>query len=80
MDYREPMKAAGFDVVRYETTDDWLERLTDAYSPVVAARAELFDEIGEQTTNVLLFEMTLTLERQPYRDRVWLSDAVARVG
>lgn len=70
-DYRGPMKAAGFEVVSYTTTERWLERLTDAYSAVVAAREALVPEIGERATNALLFEITLTLERQPYRDRVF---------
>jgi ubiquinone/menaquinone biosynthesis C-methylase UbiE len=70
-DYRQPMEAAGFDVVRYESTDGWLEHLTDAYSAVISARDTLLLEIGERATNALLFEMTLTLERQPYRDRVF---------
>lgn len=74
-DYRAPIAAAGFDVLAYETTDRWLDRLTDAYAAVIAARSRLIAEIGERATNTLLFEMTLTLEHRPYRDRVF---AVAR--
>jgi ubiquinone/menaquinone biosynthesis C-methylase UbiE len=70
-DYREPMEAAGLEVISYESTDRWLDRLMDAYSTVVAARDSLVAEIGERAANALLFEMTLTLERRPYRDRVF---------
>ena len=70
-DLREPMSAAGLQVLEYQTTDRWFERLTDAYSAVVAARDSLLAEIGERATNALLFEMTLTLERKPYCDRIF---------
>jgi SAM-dependent methyltransferase len=74
-DYREPLVEAGLEVLTYDTTVRWRERLTDAYAAVIAARDDLVAEIGERATSALLFEMTLTLEREPYRDRVF---AVAR--
>lgn len=74
-DFRAPMSAAGLEIQDYETTDRRLERLTNAYSAVVAARDQLSIEIGERATNALLFEMTLTLDRKPYCDRIY---AVAR--
>jgi len=70
-DYRDPLDAAGFEIIRYETTPGWQERVTNAYSAVVAARDALLAEIGERATNALLFEMVITLERQPYRDRIF---------
>ena len=68
-DYRDTLHSAGFVVEVYEQTERWLERLTGAYSAVLAARDSLVQEMGEAAANSLLFEMMLTLERKPYHGR-----------
>ena len=75
-DFRPLLEGAGFTVERYEQTPGWKERLLGAYSAVVGATAELEPELGVQALLALTLEMTLTLERDPYRGRVV---AVARV-
>jgi hypothetical protein len=45
--------------------------LTNAYRAVIAAQEKLQEEMGPLATAVLLSEMTSTLERDPYRGRVF---------
>lgn len=69
-DYRVPLVAAGFTIDRYETVSGWPEPMTATYTAAVEARESLAQEMGDAATAALLMEMSLTLERRPYRRRV----------
>ncbi len=72
-DYGPLLEQAGFDVLRYEETPRWRERVTAAYQAIVDAKAALTEEMGEAAYNALAGEVTLTLQLQPYRRRVFVS-------
>jgi SAM-dependent methyltransferase len=76
-DFGPALSSAGFDVDVYEETVGWRERLAGAYGAINAARETLIEEMGERAANSLLFETTLTLERHPYRRRVFVEAARA---
>ncbi len=65
------LQAVGFRVDTYEETPGWKDQLDAAYGAVVAAQDVLAPEMGEEAMNALLLEMTLTLEVEPYRRRVF---------
>lgn len=69
-DYRPLLETAGFTVGVYEEVPGWSESVTSAYSGVLAAKDPLVEEMGEAAFAALAFEMSLTLERKPYRRRV----------
>lgn len=70
-DYRPLLEDAGFDVVRYDESPDWNERVTNTYQALVAAKPALVAEMGEPAANALLGEVTLTLQLKPYRRRIF---------
>jgi ubiquinone/menaquinone biosynthesis C-methylase UbiE len=72
-DYRPLLADAGFEVEIYEQTERWHDRLTAAYGAVNAAREALVAEMGERAANSLLFETTITLEREPYCGRPFVA-------
>ena len=69
-DYRPLLEAAGFEVELYEMVPGWPEPMASAYGAVLAAREALVQEMGEPAVAALSAEMTLTLERRPYKRRV----------
>jgi SAM-dependent methyltransferase len=69
-DYAAMLEAAGFDVLSYDETTAWRERMTSAYQAVIAARTQLVEEMGEAAFQALFGEMSITLQLQPYRRRV----------
>ncbi|MEX0684122.1 MAG: class I SAM-dependent methyltransferase [Dehalococcoidia bacterium] len=69
-DYRPLLAEAGFDVLRYDQTPRWHDRLTGAYRACVEAQDALRQEMGPLAAAALLSEMTLTLERDIYCGRV----------
>jgi SAM-dependent methyltransferase len=69
-DYRPLLEAAGFRVDVYEEVPGWPEPMTAAYGAVIAAKDALVGEMGEAAFGALAFEMSLTLERKPYKRRV----------
>jgi SAM-dependent methyltransferase len=69
-DLRIPLEAAGFRVEVYEETDGWRDRLTAAYSAVLAGSDALTSEMGEAAFAAMRSEMMLTLEVDPYPRRV----------
>ena len=69
-DYMPLLGAAGFDVLSYEETERWRQRVTGAYQGVIDARTQLVDELGEAAFLALFGEMSVTLQLQPYRRRV----------
>lgn len=71
-DYRPLLESNGFQVVVYIQTPRWHDRLTEAYSAVIAAQNQLKEEMGVLASAALLSEMTLTLERDIYRGRVFV--------
>ncbi|MEX2225518.1 MAG: methyltransferase domain-containing protein [Dehalococcoidia bacterium] len=72
-DYSPLLEQAGFDVVSCAETAGWRVRLTQAYQAIVDAKAELTSEMGEAAYTALAGEVTLTLQLQPYRQRVFVS-------
>ena len=74
-DYRPLLHDAGFEVLHYEQTPAWHDRLFTAYRAVIEAQDALRQEMGEIATAAILSEMTLTLDRDIYSGRVF---AVAR--
>ena len=69
-DYRPLLKHAGFSVETYEEVPGWPQPMTTTYSALLNAREPLTEEMGEAAVGALFMEMSLTLERQPYRRRV----------
>jgi SAM-dependent methyltransferase len=74
-DYARVLADVGFTVEAYEETPGWHDRLVSAYSAVVEAEARLRPELGNVAMDALLWEMSFTLEIEPYARRVL---AVAR--
>ena len=74
-DYSTLLRDAGFTVDTYEETPGWRQRLVAAYSAVIAGQPTLRPELGDDAMDALLGEMSLTLQIDPYRRRVF---AVAR--
>jgi len=70
-DYRSLLERSGFKVLAYEETTGWRERLTDAYEAVITEQQTLRNEMGPLAVAALLSEITVTLERQLYRRRVF---------
>jgi ubiquinone/menaquinone biosynthesis C-methylase UbiE len=70
-DYRPLLEADGFEVLSYEQTPRWHERLTGAYQSVIDAQDALREEMGPLATAAMLSEMTLTLEREIYCGRAF---------
>jgi len=72
-DYTPLLEQAGLDGLRYEETPGWRERLTAAYQSIVDEKAALTAEMGEAAYGALAGEVTLTLQLQPYRRRIFAS-------
>src|SRR5439155_1413323 len=53
-DYRPLLRDAGFDVLQYDQTPDWHDRLFTAYRAVIDARDALRQEMGEPATAAIL--------------------------
>lgn len=70
-DYRPLLDEAGFRVLAYEETPRWHDRLFAAYGAVIDAQQALREEMGEIATAAMLSEMTVTLQRDIYRGRVF---------
>ncbi|MBI1886349.1 MAG: class I SAM-dependent methyltransferase [Chloroflexi bacterium] len=70
-DYRPLLESVGFAVAAYEETPGWRERMTATYEAVLAAREVLTAEMGAVAAAALLTEVSLTLQRQFYRRRVF---------
>ncbi len=72
-DYHPLLERAGFDVLAYNETPGWRERVNTTYQAVVDAKPALTTEMGEAACAALLGEMSLTLQLQPYRRRAFVS-------
>ena len=70
-DYRPLLNAAGFDVLHYDQTLAWHDRLFTAYGAVIDAQDALRHEMGDLATAAILSEMTLTLDRDIYSGRIF---------
>jgi hypothetical protein len=70
-DYRPLLEEAGFAIHVYEETAAWHERLTATYEAVSATLPVLRDEMGKDAAEALALEVSLTLQREPYRRRVF---------
>ena len=70
IDYRPLLKSAGFDVVAYEETPGWAERVEAAFSAIVSAADTLAAEMGEQASASAVAEAMITLDVQPYPRRI----------
>jgi SAM-dependent methyltransferase len=69
-DYRPLLHAAGFDVVAYEETPGWAERVEAAFSAIAGAADVLAAEMGEQASASAVAEAMITLEIRPYPRRI----------
>ena len=69
-DYRPLLEAAGFELVAYEETPGWAERVTAAFSAIVNAADVLAAEMGEQASASAVAEAMIMLEIQPYPRRI----------
>src|SRR5438093_421057 len=70
-DYRPLLRDADFEVLHYEQTPNWHDRLFTAYRAVIDAQEVLREEMGVPATAAMLSEMTLALERDIYSGRVF---------
>ena len=70
-DYSTLLRDVGLAVDAYEETPGWHDRLVAAYSAVIAAEPELRPELGDSAMDALLLEMSLTLQIEPYRRRIF---------
>jgi SAM-dependent methyltransferase len=69
-DYRPLLNSTGFDVVAYEETPGWAERVEAAFSAIVSAADILTAEMGEQASASAVAEAMITLELRPYPRRI----------
>ena len=69
-DYRPLLKSAGFDVLAYEETPGWADRVQAAFSAIVGAADVLAEEMGEQASASILAEAMITLDVHPYPRRI----------
>ena len=69
-DYRPLLKSAGFDVLAYEETPGWADRVQAAFSAIVGAADVLAEEMGEQASASALAEAMITLDTHPYPRRI----------
>jgi len=69
-DYRPLLIEAGFIVHVYEEVPGWPEPTRTAYQALLDAGDALIEEMGETAATALFSELTLTLEREPYRRRI----------
>ena len=70
-DYRPLLDDAGFDVLQYDQTPNWHDRLFTAYRAVIDAQDAVRHEMGDPATAAILSEITLTLDRDIYSGRVF---------
>jgi ubiquinone/menaquinone biosynthesis C-methylase UbiE len=69
-DYEPLLEAAGFAIDAYEAPLGWPEPMSSAYQALLDAKDALTDEMGPMAVTALFSELTLTLEREPYRRRI----------
>ena len=69
-DYRPLLEATGFVVHSYDEAPGWPEPMRGAYHCLLDAKDALTEEMGSMAVMALFSELTLTLEREPYRRRV----------
>jgi ubiquinone/menaquinone biosynthesis C-methylase UbiE len=74
-DYSPLLTAAGFDVVAYEETPGWAERVYGTFQAVVDAADALNAEMGERAAAGVLSEAMLTVAVRPYPRRVLIAAA-----
>jgi ubiquinone/menaquinone biosynthesis C-methylase UbiE len=71
--YRPLLEGAGLQVLSYEETLGWRERVERTFGAVVANAAAITTELGEPAAAAALAEATLTVEVKPYPRRVLLA-------
>jgi SAM-dependent methyltransferase len=69
-EYIPLLQATGFAIDAYEETPGWPEPTRSAYQTLLDAKEALIEEMGQVAALALFSELTLTLEREPYRRRV----------
>lgn len=62
-DYRPLLETAGFSIKAYEETPGWKERLQATHEVMLSSRAALIEEMGETPVKILLWELSLAVER-----------------
>jgi SAM-dependent methyltransferase len=71
-DYAPLLERAGFRVDTCDETPGWSDRVTRAYSAILADATNLAEEMGAPGYAALATEVAITLEREPYRRRVFV--------
>ncbi len=72
-DYRPVLEEARFSIDVYEETPRWRERVTNTHQAVVDALPVLTEEMGQRAAAALGLEVSLTLQHQPYKRRVFVA-------
>lgn len=72
-DYRPMLEAAGLEVITYEETPGWRERVERTFAAVVAHADAITAELGERAAAAAVAEAILTVEVKPYPNRVLLA-------
>jgi SAM-dependent methyltransferase len=70
LDYRPLLEEAGFEVIAYEETPQWEERVYGAFQAVLDNAPALTEEMGEQAAAGAIAEATVTMMMRPYPRRV----------
>lgn len=74
-DYRPLLEQAGFDVLDYDESAGWSERVTATYQSIIDNREALIAEMGEAGYMPLFLEISLTLQLKPYTSRILVTAA-----
>jgi SAM-dependent methyltransferase len=72
-DYQTLLQEAGFVVDIYDEVPGWPEPMETTYGALLNAKETLTQEMGAMAATALFAELTITLQRRPYRRRVLVS-------
>ena len=65
-DYRPGLRAAGFDIVRYNQIPNWADQVAAGFGAILARREALEAELGEAAAAATVIEAAVTTEIKPY--------------
>jgi SAM-dependent methyltransferase len=69
-DYRPLLESAGLDLLAYEETPGWADRVEAAFTAIVNAADVLTAEMGNQASASAIAEAMITLDIRPYPRRI----------
>jgi ubiquinone/menaquinone biosynthesis C-methylase UbiE len=70
-DYRPLLDLAGFNVEAYEEIPGWPEPVRTTYQSLLDAKEALIGEMGPVAATAFFTELTMTLQREIYRRRIF---------